>query len=143
MMLFYCTATNSLDIFSVSLFLANLDQTFFDFFSIFEWLIEICNIDEIQWHFYELKTKFYLWAANWPFFQRGCEYSQTVRSYQTPQTSFEKSTHFWKLFHQKKLSERILYHTLNRIFRFLHSYTSISYIFCKINYDGQSRQVFS
>ena len=34
--IFYCTATNSLDIFSVSLFLANLDQTLFDLFSIFE-----------------------------------------------------------------------------------------------------------
>ena len=56
---------------------------------------------------------------------------------------------FWKFypfletFSRKRLSERMLYHTLNRIFRFLHSYTRISIIFCKINYVGQSRQVFS
>ena len=36
-------------------------------------LIETCKIDEIQWHFYEHMTKFYLWAANWPYSQRRCE----------------------------------------------------------------------
>ena len=36
-------------------------------------LLEICKIDGIQWHFYELVTKFYLWAANWPYSQRGSE----------------------------------------------------------------------
>ena len=30
-------------------------------------LIKICKIDGIQWYFYEHVTKFYLWAANWPY----------------------------------------------------------------------------
>ena len=106
-------------------------------------LLEICKIDCIQWHFYERVTKFYLWAANWPYSQRRYEYSQTSCSSQTPQALFENSTHLWKLFVWKKLSERMLYHALNRVFRFLCSYTGISNIFCKMNYDGQSRQVFS
>ena len=33
----------------------------------------------------------------------------------------------------KKLSERMLYHAFNRVFRLLHSYTRISNFFCKIN----------
>ena len=37
----------------------------------------------------------------------------------------------------------MLCHALNRVFRLLHSYTKMSNIFCKINYNGQSRQVFS
>ena len=37
----------------------------------------------------------------------------------------------------------MLYHALNRVLRLFHSYTRISSTFCKINYDGQSRQVFS
>ena len=106
-------------------------------------LLDNCKIDEIQWHFCERVTKFCVWAANWPYSQRGYEYSQILRSFQTPQDSFEASTHLWKLFHGKKLSKRMLYHALNRIFRLLYSYTKISNIFCKINYDGQSRQVFS
>ena len=36
----------------------------------------------------------------------------------------------------------MLCHALNRVFRLFHSYTKISNIFCKINYNGQSRQVF-
>ena len=46
-------------------------------------------------------------------------------------------------FFTEKLSKRMLYHALNRVFRLLHSNTKISNIFYKINYDGQSRQVFS
>ena len=37
----------------------------------------------------------------------------------------------------------MLCHALNRVFRLLHGYTKISNIFCKINYNDQSRQVFS
>ena len=64
-------------------------------------LIEICKTDEIQWHFYEHVTKFSLWAANWPYSQRGCEYSQISRSSQALQASFENSTPLRKLFHGK------------------------------------------
>ena len=64
-------------------------------------LLEICKIDNTQWHFYERVTKFYLWAANWPYSQRGCDYSQTSCSSQTPQASFENSIHLWKLFDRK------------------------------------------
>ena len=46
-------------------------------------------------------------------------------------------------FFTEKISERMLYYALNRVFRLLHSYTKISNIFFKITYDGQSRQVFS
>ena len=105
-------------------------------------LLDICKIDEIQcvsmnvWlnSTCELQTDLIL---------RRCEYRQILHSSQTPQSSFENSTHLWKLFHGKNFSERMLHHALNRIFRLLHSYTKISNIFCKINYDGQSRQVFS
>ena len=45
-------------------------------------------------------------------------------------------------FSWKKLSEKMLCHALNRVFRLFHSYTKISNIFCKINYNGQSRRVF-
>ena len=104
-------------------------------------LLDICKIDEIQcvsmnvWlnSTCELQTDFIL---------RGCEYSQILHSSQTPQVSFENSTHLWKLFHRKNFSERMLHHALNRVFRLLHSYTKISNIFSKINYDGQSRHVF-
>ena len=64
-------------------------------------LLEICKTDDIQWHFYERMTKFYLWAANWPYSQRGCKYSQTSCSSKTPQASFENSTHLWKRFYGK------------------------------------------
>ena len=63
-------------------------------------LLETCKINGIQWHFYVRVTEFYLWAANWPYSQRGWEYSQISRSSQT-QASFENSTHLWKLFHGK------------------------------------------
>ena len=66
-------------------------------------LNRICKIDDIQWYFYERATKFYFWAANWPYSQRGCEYSKTSCSSQTPQASFENSTHLWKLFTEKKI----------------------------------------
>ena len=65
-------------------------------------LIEICKIDEIQWHFYERVTKFYLWAAKWPYSQRGSKYSQISLSSHTPQASFENFIHLWKLFQGKK-----------------------------------------
>ena len=39
MKLIYYTTTNSLNIFFVSLFPANVDQTLFDLFNNFEWLI--------------------------------------------------------------------------------------------------------
>ena len=35
------------------------------------------------------------------------------------------------------------YHTLNRVFRLLHSYAEMSNIFSKINYDGQNFQGFT
>ena len=60
-----------------------------------------------------------------------------------PKLFFENSTHLGKLFQEKKHSEKMLYHALNRIFRLLHSYTRTSNIFCKISYDCQSRHVFS
>ena len=73
--LLYCNY--SLDIFFVSLFPANLDQPCLTSLVFLSGLLEICKIDEIQLHFYERVTKFYLRAANWPYSQRGCEYSQT------------------------------------------------------------------
>ena len=82
-------------------FPANLDQTCLTSLVFLSGLIEICKTDEIQWHFYEHVTKFYLWAANWPCSQRGSKYSQTSRSSQTPQASFENSTPLRKLFHGK------------------------------------------
>ena len=105
--------------------------------------LEICKIDEIQWHFYVRVTKFYLWAANWPYSQRGCKYNQILRSPPDSSSPFWKFCPFMEAFSRKKLSERMLYHALNRVFRLLHSYTKISNIFCKINYDSQRRQVFS
>ena len=63
-------------------------------------LLETCKINGIQWHFYVRVTEFYLWAANWPYSQRGWEYSQISRSSQT-QASFENSNHLWKFFHGK------------------------------------------
>ena len=73
--LLYCNY--SLDIFFVSLFPANLDQHCLTSLVFLSGLLEIYKKDGIQWHFYERVTKFYLRAANWPYSQRGCEYSQT------------------------------------------------------------------
>ena len=42
-----------------------------------------------------------MWAAHLPCYQKGCKYSQTSRSYQTPQASFGNFTHLWKLFQGK------------------------------------------
>ena len=47
----------------------------------------------------------YFWAANLPYYQKGCKYSQTQRSYQTPQASFGNFTHLWKLFQGKNVLE--------------------------------------
>ena len=68
-------------------------------------LLEICKIDDIQWHFYERVTKFYLWASNWPYSQRGCEYSQTSRSSQTLILLW-KFYPFMETFLRKKLSKK-------------------------------------
>ena len=48
MRLFFYTTTNELDIFFVSLFPENLDQTLFDPFGILSGLLDICKIVEIQ-----------------------------------------------------------------------------------------------
>ena len=37
-------------------------------------------LDEIQEHFHEHVTKFFLRAANWPYSRRGCKYSHTAHS---------------------------------------------------------------
>ena len=81
---------------------------------------------------------------------------QTDRFYTTDASTAKPRAHprlskllFWKFypfmetFSGKNLSEKMLNHALNRIFRLLHSYTRISNIFCEISYDCQSRQVFS
>ena len=75
--------------------------------------------------------------------------SKSMRTQSNPALIPDSPSLFWKFypfmetFSGKKLSEKMLYHALNRVFRLLHSYTRISNIFCKINYDGQSRQEFS
>ena len=107
-------------------------------------LLEICKIDNTQWHFYERVTKFYLWAANWPYSQSKRMWLQSnLLLIPDSPSLFWKFYRFMETFWPKKLSERMLYHAVNRDFRLLYSYTRISNISYKINYDGQSRQVFS
>ena len=103
MRLFYYTATNSLAFFSWDSSQQILTKPCLISLIFLSGLSEICKIDDIQWHFYELVTKFYLWAGNWPYSQRGCEYSQNPLSAQTSQASFENSTHLWNFFHGKNV----------------------------------------
>ena len=132
MRLFYYTTTNSFfSLVSSQQFLTKLCLTPLVFFS---GLLEICKIDDIQWHFYEHVTKFYLWAANWPYSQRRSE-SNFVLIPDSP-SLFWKFYSFMETFSRKKTSERMLYHVRNRDLRLLYSYPRISNIFCKINYDG-------
>ena len=119
----------------MSLFPANLEQTLFDLFSIFERLIRnlqnrsdsvtfpwMCDLVVLVSWKLTLSSKG-IWAQPKPVL--------------IPDSAnhFSNFFLFMETFLWKKLSKRMMYHSLSRVFRLLHSYTRISNIFCKINWS--------
>ena len=141
MRLFYNTKNNSLGIFFASP--VNLEQTLIDLFSIFERLIR--NLQN-RWDSVTFPWMCDLvWLVSWKLALS----SKRIWAQPKPALISDSANHFsnfflfMETFLWKKRSKRMMYHSLSRVFRLLHSYTRISNIFSKINYDGQSCHVFS